>query len=714
MGSDQGHQLDALLYPRSIGVIGASDAMNKWGGRILTYLINYGYRGTVYPVNSKYREVMGLRCYPDLRSLPQAPDTVVMAVPNRFIPDLIKECAEIGARNAVIITSGFAETGEAGRGRQEEVKRLARQAGLRIVGPNCLGITSSSHRMALTASLALQAGVLLEGSIGFVSQSGAMAGSFLNRAQDRGIGLRYMISTGNEVDLELAEFIDYMVDDPGTEVIAAFIEGARNPGRLLKAFSKALQVNKPIVVLKVGRSERGSRSARSHTAALTGSDTAYDAIFKQNGVIRVDTFDGLLDTIKLLSKARLPKGSGIGVVTSSGGACGLISDRSQEIGVDIPDLTPTIAAEIAEAMGLDSVENPIDVGSAQSGGPEGEVLLRIIKGYDADPKISALLAVLTTMPGLKPTGEALAAYARTDRKPVIVLSTAGSVADEALRIVEEAGIPVFQTMDEGLKAIKGWVWRARFMSGAEARTISSSRGPAPDVAAIKASLAGKKSALTEPEAKAILAAYGIPITKETVATSGRQAARIAREIGFPVALKIVSPDILHKTEAGGIKLNLKSEREVLAAFDEVMASARACKPTPRIEGALVQEMVSDGVEAIVGMSKDRDFGPTLMFGLGGVFVELLKDVAVRLAPINAWDASEMVREIKSYRVLEGLRGRAPRDVAAIEDVLLKLSRLTSDLADLIDEIDINPLMVLADGRGARAVDALIVLKKSES
>jgi acetate---CoA ligase (ADP-forming) len=696
-----------LLYARSIAVVGASDSRKKMGGRVLLFLLRYGYDGRIYPLNPQSDEIFGLRCYPDIRSLPEAPDVVIMAIPKQLIYDPIAQCCERGVKNAVIISGGFAEIGDAGRSSQEKLKSLIQGSSLRVVGPNVIGVISTPNRMPIAATAGLEAGVLLDGSIGFVSQSGAMAGSFFNRAQDRNLGLRYMVSVGNEVDLELSDFVDYMIDDPGTSAIVCFVEGVRKAQRFIEVAEKAVQAGKPIIVLKVGCSERGSRAARSHTASLTGSDATYDAIFKQKGIIRVDTFDGLVETALLFSKTKAPAGEGLGVVSNSGGACGLLSDRSAAVGLSLPDLTPEVAARIAETMGLETIQNPVDTWAQQTGHPD---MARVLAAYDTDPKITAVLGALGTSPDLDQVGQDLAAYARAGRKPVIAVPLAGSVALQATRHLDDTSAAVLSGIDETLKAIKGWFWRARFQAAAAERAEMPAGPPPQTIEKIRTCLAKRSGALTEPEAKQILAAYCIPITTEMVATSAADAAAAATRIGFPVVLKIVSPEITHKTEAKGIRLNLASEATVRAAYDDIMANARAYRPGARCEGVLVQEMVPGGLETIIGMSKDADFGPNIVFGLGGVFVELLRDVAVRHAPLNRWDAREMVREIRSYAVLEGARGQSRRDIAAIEDVILKLSRLAADLGDLIEEIDVNPLIVLADGAGAKAVDALMILK----
>ncbi len=706
MVAQQKHFLDSLLFARSVAVVGASDTPTKMGGRVLGFLLRYGYKGTIYPLNPKSEEISGLRCYPNIRSLPEPPDVAVMAIPRDLIYDSIVECCERGVKNAVIITTGYAEIGEAGRAAQERLRDLIQGSSLRVVGPNVIGVISAANNMPLAATAGLESGVLLEGSIGLVSQSGAMSGSFFGQAQDRNLGLRYMISTGNEVDLELSDFIEYMVDDPGTSAIACFIEGVRKPERFVEVAEKACRAGKPIIALKVGCSERGSRAARSHTASLTGSDAAYNAVFKQAGIVRVDTFDGLLETAMLFSKAKAPSGGGLGVISSSGGSCGFISDLAAAIGLNLPDLSPEVAAKIAETMGLESVQNPVDIGSQQSGHPD--MMARVLAAYDTDPRITAVLAALPTSPGLERAGMALAAYARSGRKPVIALPLAGSVAKQATRHLDEVGAPVLMGTEESLKAIKGWFWQAEFQASAAERTpVASCASPA-DVEAIRVELRKRKGALTEPEAKRVLATYGIPVTSEAVATSAAEAVAAAQRIGYPVALKIVSPEITHKTEARGIKLHLESDEAVSSAYAGIVANARAYRPEATIEGVLVQEMVLDGVETIVGMSRDADFGPTIVFGLGGIFVELLRDVAVRRAPLTRRDAREMVREIRSYAVLEGARGRSRRDVAAVEDILLKLSCLVGDLGDLIEEIDLNPLTVLADGAGAKVVDALMI------
>jgi acetyltransferase len=360
-------------------------------------------------------------------------------------------------------------------------------------------------------------------------------------------------------------------------------------------------------------------------------------------------------------------------------------------------------------MGLDRIQNPVDTGGQQAG--HADIMTRVLAAYDADPKISAVLAALATSPNLERAGQALAAYARTGSKPVIAMALAGSVALQATRPLDEVNVPVLSGTDEALKAIRCWFWQARFQRTAQERAEPFACASAPTVETIRVGLAGRHGALTEPEAKRILADYGIPITDEAVATSADEAAEAASRIGFPVVLKIVSPQITHKTEAKGIQLNLTSEAAVRAAYDEIVANARAYRPDAHIEGVLVQEMVPGGLETIVGMSIDRDFGSTIVFGLGGIFVELLRDVAVRHVPLNHWDARQMVREIRSYAILEGARGQPRRDITAVEDVILKLSRLAADLGDLIEEIDVNPLIVLADGAGAKVVDALMVLKE---
>lgn len=708
MSSRSERPLDSLLYPSSVAVVGASESETKFGGRVLSYLVRFGFKGQIYPINSRHREILGLTCYPDIESLPEAPDVVVVAVPNRYIYDVLVQCCNRRVKNAVILSSGFAETGQAGRTRQEEIKYLASQVGMRIVGPNCLGIISSPHRMPLSATSTLQRGILLEGSIGFVSQSGAMAGSFLNRAQDRHVGLRYMISTGNEADLEIAEFIDYMVDDPGTAVIAAFIEGVRNPERFLQVADKALAAGKPIVALKVGRSERGASAARSHTGALTGTDGIYQGLFQQKGIVRVDTFEALLETAMLFSRAKLPGGDRIAVISSSGGAAGLVADHAAELGLNLVELTAETAAKVAGILGLERVQNPVDFGSMQS--EDIGVVPRILEAYQQAPNVDAILGVMTTMPWLMPTAEAFVHHARNSCKPIVVLSMAGSLADDAIRVMEAEQIPVFLSSLDCLKAMRGWLWRADFLRDANARSNSPVIASPPHLDTIRAALA-QAPAITEPEAKSILAAYGIPITHEEVARTAVEAAQAAVRIGFPVAVKIVSPDIPHKTEARGILLNLMDEKAVARAFDEVIANAYAFCPKAEIQGVLVQEMVPRALETIVGVSTDEDFGPSVTFGLGGVFAELLRDVSVRLVPLDCWDAHMMIQEIKAYQVLGGVRGQARRDLFAVEDVLLKLSTLASDLHDCIDEIDLNPLMVLAQGEGVKVADALVVPKR---
>lgn len=693
-----------MLNPGSIAVVGAT-SRPQYGGRFLQAALRASDRVKVYPVNPRYEELMGMRCYQSLAELPESPDLVGIIVPYDRVMGTLEECVVKGAGSAIVISAGFAERGtQDRRDLQREIGDLARQSGLRVSGPNCLGLANvKADIWACSSSLGTQA---LPGPIALVSQSGATAfGPFLTRAMDRGIGYSYVISTGNEADLESSDFIRYLVDDAQTRVIACFIEGFKDGRKFLEVSRLAQERGKPIVMFKVGRSDLGSRAAGSHTAALTGSDAVHEGIFRQYGVIRVEDYDALLEVSQLLAFSPAPEVDGVSIVSHSGGICSLTADKCGQAGLCLPDLREETQAELNGVLkGFGWAANPSDVTNLAN----SESFPRIMELMITEPGVGAF--VVASAMGDGQARQVIELRDKSHDKAIAFLWTGSQSATEGLNLLQEANVPVFYQPEGLARGLKGMLDYYR-----QRRTLQQD-GPVHAVAVSaerneeqRAFLSVARGAVTEHEAKGLLSCWGIPVTRERRAVTWEETFAAADEIGYPVVLKIESPDILHKTDAGLVWLGILDEDELRRAYDTVTSTSQSRFPEASITGVLVQEMVEGGTEVIVGVSRDPHFGPVLMFGMGGIFVEVYNDVALRACPISRRDALEMVQEVKGARLLGGYRGRPPADIDALVDVFLRTSQMATDLEDVLTELDINPLTVLAEGKGVRALDALAVL-----
>ncbi|MBI2861029.1 MAG: acetate--CoA ligase family protein [Chloroflexi bacterium] len=702
--------LRPLLAPESVAIIGASTDFSRIGGMLVKYLLKFGYKGRVYPVNPKYEEIASLRCYPSVAALPEKADTALVAVPEKFILDTITDCARAGVKSAIVYSAGFAETGEEGKAKQEKLSRIIKEAGMKVCGPNCIGIINFRQNAAMSFSGFMEADRLVPGNIGFVSQSGALGGTILSRAQDRNIGFSHFVSTGNEAELDLVDFMDFMVDDPETTVIMAYVEGIRDPAKFAALSRRALEKGKPIVVLKVGETESGKRVAASHTGSLTGSDSAYSAAFRQHGVVRVEDYDDLIETAMLFSKSKLPRGNRIGILTSSGGGAIILADKFTKHGMALPDLTDSTKQQLSQKIvSFATIGNPMDLtGQLYS---EPEIFKRVIELFARDENIDIVMTVISMVPKERARARAtwIIEAAQAIDKPFVTWWAAGSLSEPGMALLDESQVPLFKSPERCVKALKSMVeylgFRDRLLTSGQAASAPETAERDRARGILQAS-----PVLTEHQAKQLLACYGIPITQEEVAKSAEQAAEIAARIGRPVALKVSSPQIAHKTEAGGIRLNISGKAAVPGAYNDIMTASRRYAPQADIEGVLVQEMAGEGTEVIVGVARDATFGPMIMFGLGGIMVEVLKDVSLRPLPITRRDAVEMLAEIKGSPILKGVRGRPPADTETIIDILLKISSLVADLGDDIAEIDLNPIIVFEQGKGARVVDALVIKK----
>ena len=702
--ADRMQSIHKMLNPRSIAVVGATPS-GSYGGRLLGAVLKAKDRIRVYPVNPKYNEIMGAACYPSVTALPEAPDLVGIVVPHRHVLDVLRECHEKKAGSAVVISAGFAERAtEAGREAQRQLAVFAKESSFRIAGPNCLGVANVRDDIWATASSRTLGG--LTGPIGLVCQSGATAfGPFLVRAVDSGIGLSHIISTGNEVDLDFADFVHYLVDDPQTRVIAGFVEGFKDVGKFLAVAELAAERGKPIVLIKIGRSASGARAAQSHTAALTGVDARYDAVFKQYGVIRVQDYDELLETSHLLAHNRKPVKPGIAVVSHSGGISSLTADMCGQAGLDLPLLSERARDGInAILKDFGWAANPADV----TGFSRSEQFPQIMDLMISEPEVGTLVIASA---GAGNQVEQVLSLRDSTAKGVVFFWTASRGDKAALAKLKSANIPIFYSPAElarGLKCLIDYhAWQDRRLAGGIATIPPLTAAQAQTLERLRAS---GRSALSESASKQALAAWGIAGTREQSVQSAAAAVEAAQRLGYPVALKIDSADIPHKTEAGAVCLGLRDAEAVRKAYGQIMANAARYAPGAAIAGVLVQEMVSGGVEVIVGIAYDAQLGAMLLFGSGGVMVEVYNDVALRRCPVTRAAALEMVAEVKGAQLLRGFRGQPAADIDALADTLVRVSHLAVQFAGQLAELDINPLMVLPAGQGVKAVDALVVLQ----
>ncbi len=699
--------LTPLLHPQTIAIVGISGgtkAGTGMGGSTAKNLLKFNYGGQILPVNPKYDEILGFKSYKSLLDIPVEVDLLVVAVPADNVLSVIGEAAEKGVKAATIYTSGFAEIGEKGRLLQAELVRICEENQIRLCGPNNMGALSLKERvMVYTAHIPED---ITAGGLGFVGQSGSITMCALAAACARGIGCSYLITSGNEAVIEASDYIRFMLNDPGTRVIGCFIEGFKDPEKFKVVADLALEKRKPIVILKVGRSPKGQDAALGHTGSMTGSDAVQEAFFKQKGIIRVDEIEELVETAELFLKSKLPKRNRIAFTMISGGGCGIVSDISHQLGLEIPELSETTRQALAPVVpAFGRIGNPLDLTGTAYRNPEMYYqCLEILLSEDVD-----VICIDPDIPWIEPLiPKAQELAAKTEKLLTIFCLASENMTETKRKMWRDSTIPVLQDPKRGLKAIKSLVDFSDFLEKRRSETLAIA---GKDIDLLKVRTIFEKGGKTLPEyqSKQILHSYGIPITREELAHTPKEAVDIAHKIGYPVVLKVQSERIPHKTEAKAIRLNLKEDREVLQAYEEVISNVRRYDPEATMDGVLVQEMVPEGTETMAGMVMDEQFGPCLVFGLGGVFVEVLKDISLRVAPVGKMDARDMIEEIRGFQILRGFRGKPRADIEKIVDVLINLSRLSIDLKERIREIDINPLIVYPEGKGVKVVDALVVL-----
>lgn len=703
--------LAPLLNPRAIAVVGASERPGSAGRLVLENLRHLGYRGTVYAVHPNYKKVLGYSCYPDLKSLPGPVDSVAVLLAAEKALSTLETAVETGARAAWVLASGFAEADPEGEARQADLARFAEETGLMVCGPNCIGVTNLVDRVA-TYSAALSPATQA-GGVSAVVQSGAICLGLANAAR---FGFRYLISSGNEAVLNSADYIGYLTNDPRTQVIIAFLEGIRDPQKFVAAAQAAAEASKPILLVKVGRSETARRAVQAHTGSLAGCDAVFDAVLHQLGVMRLGTLDELVEAAELFLTCSPPAGEGVGLLSLSGGQIGLVADLAQDLGLRFPAFSAEAQQALTDILPAYSpIANPLD---AWGSGDLERTYPACVKVVSRQEDIHLLAVSRDTPPQVASreveqslsVAKAAVQAAQETGKPVLVFSNLSTTfQQEVKQVLDEGGVPYLQGTRETLRAIQTFVRYASFRRRLGKQTSAGCPSPA-DLPDWRRKLQGMRGSLSEVEGRRLLAAYGIPGPREAVVATAEEAVEAAQCIGYPLVLKILSPDIQHKTEIGGVRVGLEDEVAVVTAFREVMAAARLHHPQARLEGALVQEMIpADAVEVILGVLRDPDFGPVIVFGSGGILVELLRDSSLRLPPLSHKEALEMIHETRGGHLLQGFRGRPPADIDALAGALVRVSQLAVDLGDVVAALEINPLMVLPRGQGVRAVDALVEL-----
>ncbi|VTU28102.1 acetate--CoA ligase family protein [Variovorax sp. RA8] len=691
------NSISRLLKPRSVAVIGASADAAKTAGRPVAYLRKHGFTGEIYPVNPRVGSIDGLTCYPDIASIPGTPDVGIVLLGAERAHQAVRELAAKGTAAAIVLASGYTETGEEGARRQQQLVEAA--GSMRILGPNTIGLVNLTDNIVLSASGALEMDHFPVGGIGVVSQSGGILGALLSRAAARGIGLSKLIATSNEVDLDLADLVDHLADDADTKVIALYVESVRNPGKFRAAALKAARAGKPVVAFKIGRSEAGAKAAVSHTGALAGADSMYDALFKQVGVIRAQTFGDLLDIPVALATGRRLRGKRVAILTSTGGAGTLVSDDLGMHGFE----TPAPDAETAEALrALQSGDhavldrNPIDVTLA---GLQTDLLRGAINILLKSPSYDALVIIVGSsslaMPELM-AGAIQDCLPNSD-KPVIAYVSPH--APEVGALLTQRGVPAFAAAESCTTALG-----AMLNVGSWQEPKPSS---APDAVLIDELPAGS---LDEAQAKQLFTRFGVPCAREVVVTTPMEAEAAARELGDRVVLKILSAEITHKSDVGGVAVNLTAE--TVGARLRAMAAEVENKAGVRPQRFLVQEMVGGGTELILGMHHDV-LGTAILLGMGGITAELFKDTTMRLLPsqggLSRDDALSMARELKTWPLLDGFRGRPKADVEALVDAIVAFSKMAAQLGERLVEAEINPVFVLPQGQGVRAADGVVLM-----
>ena len=709
MKENKQENVSLIFSPRSVAVIGASTRKESVGRAVFASILFSGYTGIVYPVHPRARGILGVRAYRSVWDIPEEVDLAVVIVPSAVVPAVMKECGEKGVKAAVIITAGFKEIGGKGAELEKTVTEIAKKYSVSLLGPNCLGVINTNPEISLNATFA--GSMPRAGNIAFISQSGALGVAVLGYAQERNIGLSKFVSIGNKADITENDLLAELKDDADTEVILLYLEDLTDPKgfiELAREITGEIPRRKPILAIKSGRTTEGARAASSHTGALASSDEAYDSFFRQCGVMRVETLEQLFDYAIAFANQPLPKGERVAIVTNAGGPGIMATDACVRHGLQLASFGKRTTENLKKGLpSTANINNPVDV----IGDAKEDRYALALKSVMGDRNVDGVIVICTSqsMTGLEDIASVVAEIAARYKKPVMACCMGVTDISKGLKILDEGNVPHYKFPEAAARAMANMSNHARWLARPRTEVRAFKDVNKRKVREILATVKGaKRSFLPEPEAHEVLKAYGFPVLDFRLGRNEKECIQYAGEIGYPVVLKIVSPDILHKVDVGGVRTNIGNEAELKKAYKDILRRVKSAEPEANIWGLFVQEMAKAGKETIIGMNRDPHFGALLMFGLGGIYVEALKDVTFRIAPIRELSGERMIKEIRGYRILEGYRGGTPSDIPAIAECLERLSQLVTDF-DEIQELDINPLLVFEKGEGARVVDARILI-----
>ena len=696
--------LEHFFSPNTIAVVGASREEGKVGHDLLKNLVKHGYKGNIYPVNPHADNILGIKTYPAIKKISDKIDLAIIVVPAPYVCKAVDECIEKGIDSIIVISAGFKEIGIDGAARERELYQKIKQHSIRMLGPNCLGLIDTQS--ALNASFA--ADMPAPGNIAFFSQSGALCTSILDWAVNECVGFSKFISMGNKTDIDEVALIKAIENDANTKVVLVYLEGVKNGTEFINV-AKKITKKKPMIVVKSGGTTAGAKAASSHTGTLAGAENAFDAAFKQSGILRAVTIEELFDYARIFSFQQLPKGPHIALITNAGGPGIIAADAVERSKLKMASFTKdTIDILRSFLPVMANVYNPVDV----LGDAKADRYKFVIEKVIEDPNVDTVLIILTpqTMTEIEKTAEVITEISNHTDKPIVTSFMGGKRIENSLKIMCQRKVPNYSFPERAVSAIeaiyKYTLWQKRPASKTKIFDVQRE-----NVASFfeKMKQTGRQH-LNEEEARQVISAYGFRVPKSILAGSETEAVKAAEEIGYPVVIKISSPDILHKSDFGGVRIGIKNEPEVRTCFCDIIQKARRLMPDAEIKGVLVQQMITGGKEVILGMSRDPQFGPLLMFGLGGIYIEILKDVSFRIAPIGLSEAEEMIQEIRSFPLLKGARGERPVDINTVVDNILRLSQLVTDFPEII-EMDINPLLVFPEGSDTMALDARIMISQ---
>ena len=699
-------KLQALFRPKSVAIIGASRTPGKVGHIIAKNTIESGFEGGIYPINPRAEEILGLKCYASILDVPEAVDLAVIAIPAKHVLQAAEECGRKGVKGLIVISAGFKEIGHEGAILEKKLVEIGSKYDMRIQGPNCLGLIDTRTPV----NLSFAAGMPKEGKIGFISQSGALGTAVLDWVLQKEIGFHSFVSLGNKADLDEVDFIEAMGEEDQVSVILLYLESIEKGRRFLEVVSRVVE-DKPVVILKGGTSTAGARAAGSHTGALVGSFLAYKTAFDKAGVILAENIEELFNFGLAFTEQPIPKSEGIAIVTNAGGPGILATDLSEKLGLRLAALSSETRNQLREKLPpAAAIGNPVDVLGDAKADRYRYAIERVLK----DGPVNAVVVILTpqAMTESMATAQAIVEIREQNSgKPLVAVFMGGESVEEARNHLKRNGILCYDFPDDAIRTISALYTYARFLKEPENPPVRFRDVNPKRVREILDSVRkDRRVVLLSNEAADVVEAYGIQSPESKVAKTAEEAAEYAEELGFPVVLRVVSPDILHKTDVGGVVLNLKTTEEVRNAYDGILTGVARFMPRARIHGVMVYHMVPRGREMIIGMSQDVQFGPLVMFGLGGIYVNFLKDVSFRLAPLSEPEAREMMEETKAYALLKGIRGEPPSDTEALKNTILRVGQLVWDFPEIV-EMDINPVIVYGWGEGCIALDVKMTLTK---